>query len=246
MNNNKRSSISLLKILGCFVFDIALILAFFQIFGLFLIISPVKSILMIFVLLFGLMIFNGVVLFSNMLFKSIGIPYSAASITLAILYVLISNVLSIFLILGSSAWYIIWQLIIFASFILIFAVIAAFSNGAAKDILKDQNEQVDKAFIMSQLLEIEDAFAAKEDQESIMHSLDLFIALKERIQFSTPFGRITSNIAVSKAEGQITNNLVSLRVLVQENLNDKNLDKLQKLLADTRRLVINREILNIK
>lgn len=116
-------------------------------------------------------------------FKVIGIPYSVTTVTLAITYVLISNILSSALILGSSAWYIIWQLIIFAVFILIFAVIAAFSNEAAKDILKDQNEQAYKAFIMSQLLEIEDAFAAKEDQESIVQCLNLFKALKERLLY---------------------------------------------------------------
>lgn len=246
MNNNKLSSISMLRILGCFILDVALILAFFKIFGLFLIIAPIKSILMLFVLIFGLMIFNGVVVFSNMLFKVIGIPYSVTTVTLAITYVLISNILSISLVLGSSAWYIIWQLIIFAVFILIFAVIAAFSNEAAKDILKNQNEQAYKAFIMSQLIEIEDAFAAKEDQESIVLCLNLFKALKERLQFSTPFGRITSNSSVLKAEDQINNNLVSLRVSVQENLNDNNLVQLQKLIVDTGRLVMNRELLNIK
>jgi hypothetical protein len=99
---------------------------------------------------------------------------------------------------------------------------------------------------MLQLLEIEDAFTLKEDQESIMECLKLFKSLKERIQASTPFGRIIGNKAVDKVENEIKNNLVSFRVSFQENSTDKNLVQLQKMLEDTKRLVINREKLNIQ
>jgi len=246
MNNSKLSSIGMLKILGCFVFDVALILAFFKTFGLFFIIDPAKSILILFVLLFGLMILNVVVVFSDRLFISVGIPYCAATITLVVLYVIIANAFSVFLIPQSNVWYLVWQLIIFAVFIFIFSIIVSFSNEAAKDIEKGENEEVEKNFLMSQLLEIEAAFDAKEDQEAIHQSVDLFKSLKERIQFSTPFGRIISNNAVLNSEKLINNNLVSLKVSIQENLTDKNMVKLQKLIEDTRILVINREKLNIK
>ncbi|MBK5241045.1 hypothetical protein [Clostridium sp.] len=246
MNNSKLSSVSMLKILGCFVFDIALVLAFFKTFGLFLIIDPVKSIIILFVLLIGLIILNIIVIFSDMLFMSIGIPYSASTVTLTVLYVIISNMLSIFLIPGSIVWHLFWQLIIFAAIILTFAVIAAFSNSAAKDIFSVKNEQAEKDFVTSQLLEIEDEFAAKENQGSIDQSVKTFKTLKERIQFSTPFGRITSNNEVSSAEKLINNNLVSLKASLKENTNDENLVQIQKLIEDTRRLVINREKLNIK
>lgn len=136
MINSRISSISMKKILGCLVFDAALIVAFFKGFGLFIIIDPAKSILILLTLLIGLMILNIEVVFSDMLFKSIGIPHSAATITLTVLYVIISNILSVFLIPGSIDWYIVWQLIIFAAFILSFAVIAAFSNTAAEDDLE--------------------------------------------------------------------------------------------------------------
>jgi hypothetical protein len=135
MINIRISSISIKKNLGCLVFDAALIVAFFKVFGLFIIIDPVKSILILLTLLIGLMILNIEVVFSDMLFRSIGIPHCAATVTLTVLYVIISNILSVFLIPGSIAWYIVWQLIIFAAYILSFAVIATFSNTAAEDDL---------------------------------------------------------------------------------------------------------------
>lgn len=246
MNNSKLSSICMLKILGCFIFDIALILAFLKTFGLFLIIAPFKSILILFVLLLGLMIINIIIVFSDMLFNTIGIPYTAATVTLAVLYVILANILSIFLIPGSIVWYTVWQFVIFAVFVLILSVIAAFSNKADIDNERVGNEQDNKDFIMLQLLEIEDAFFSKEDQESIVESLKLFKTLKERIRASTPFGRIINNNAVYKVENQIKSNLASLRVSLQENYTDKNLLQLQKLLEDTNRIVINREKLNIQ
>lgn len=246
MNNSKLSSINMLKILGCLIFDMALMLAFFKTFGLFFIIDPGKSILILFFLLMGLFILNVVVVFSDRLFISIGIPYSASTITLVVLYVVVANILSILLIPESIVWYVVWQLIIFAIFIIIFSIIIAFSNQEANNIVKVENEQVAKAFLMSQLMEIEDAFTAKEDQKSILQCLNLFKALKERIQFSTPFGRISNNDEVSKAEKQISDNLVSMKVSIQGNLTDKNLVQLQKMLEDTRKIVINREALNIK
>ncbi|MGV8979655.1 hypothetical protein [Clostridium sp.] len=246
MNNSKLSSISMLKILGCFAFDIALILAFFKTFGLFLIIDPGKSILILFVLLMGLMILNVLVVFTDMLFNNIGIPYSAATITLVVLYVIIANIFSVFLIPESIIWYVVWQLIIFAIFIIIFSIIISFSNQEANNTIEVENEKASKAFLMSQLMEIEDAFTVKEDQKSILQCLNLFKALKERIQFSTPFGRIVNNNEVIKVEKQINDNLASMKVSIEGNLTDKNLLQLQKNLEDTKRLVINREALNIK
>lgn len=246
MNNSKLSSISMLKILGCFIFDIALLLAYIKTFSLFLIIAPVKSILVLLVLLLGLMILNLIIVFSDILFISLGIPYTAGTVTLAVLYVILANIFSIFLIPGSTVWYAVWQLIIFAGFILILSVIAVFSNRAAIDNVRVENEQADKASIMLQLLEIEDAFTTKEDQESIVECLKLFKALKERIQASTPFGRIIGNKAVDKVENEIKNNLVSFKVSLQDNYTDKNLVQLERLLEATKRLVINREKLNIQ
>lgn len=246
MNNSKLSSLSTLKIIGCLIFDIALILAYFKIFGLFVLIFPVKSILILFVLFVGLIIFNGAVILPSMLFKSIGIPYAASTTTLLALYAIGANIISIFLISGSTVLYIVWELVIFAVFLVIFSIIAIFSKGAAEDIAKVEKEQADKTSIMSQLLEIEGTLVEKENQDNILSCLNLFKALKERIQASTPFGRISGNMAVLEIENQIKNNLVSLKAGIQGNLTDKNLIEMETLIEDTRRLVINRETLNIK
>ena len=102
MKNSKMSSIGGLKISGCFIFDIAVILAFFKVYGLFFIIAPGKSIFMLGVLLVGIIIFNGVVIFPSMIFKNIGMPYLASTVTLLLLYVIIANVFSLFFITGST------------------------------------------------------------------------------------------------------------------------------------------------
>ena len=97
MNNIKNSSINMLKVLACVIFDIALILAFFKSFGLFFIIAPDKSILMLFVLLVGIIISNGAMIFPSILFRCIGMPYSVAITILFLFYALVANIFSIFL-----------------------------------------------------------------------------------------------------------------------------------------------------
>ena len=244
--SNSKISISSLRISGCILFDLALLLAFSRIFGLFFIIAPVKSMLVLLVLIVGLIILNGVIIFPNMLFKSIGIPYSFSIITLSVLYVIISNVFSILLIHGSTVGYLAWELVILAAFLIILSVIASFSKGAAEDIIKAEEEQNDKALIKMQLLEIEGLLAAKENQDAILQILKPFKALKERIQSSTPFGRISGNSAVLDLEDRIKNNLATLEDALKVDLTSNTLLQLQKLIEDTRRLVINRETLNIK
>lgn len=246
MKNDKLSSADLMKILGCFIFDIGITLAYFQIFGLFLIIAPIKSMLILFVLLMGLLILNGAIIYPSMIFRTIGIPYTAGTVTLCILYAIISNAISIFLIPGTIIGYVVWELIIFAIFIIIFSVIGAFSKTTSEEAYKAEKEQTEKTLIMLQLLEVENALNNKENQEEIMKCRSLFNALKERIKASTPFGRISGNNAVFQVENQIKENLVSIKLGFQEDLTDKTLAELERLLEDTRRLVMNRETLNIK
>ncbi len=241
MKNDKLSSADLMKILGCFIFDIGITLAYFQIFGLFLIIAPIKSMLILFVLLMGLLILNGAIIYPSMIFRTIGIPYTAGTVTLCILYAI-----SIFLIPGTIIGYVVWELIIFAIFIIIFSVIGAFSKTTSEEAYKAEKEQTEKTLIMLQLLEVENALNSKENQEEIMKCRSLFNALKERIKASTPFGRISGNNAVFQVENQIKENLVSIKLGFQEDLTDKTLAELERLLEDTRRLVMNRETLNIK
>lgn len=246
MNNSKLSSISMMKILGCFIFDLALILAYFKVFGLFLFIAPDKSIFVLLILLVGLLALNGAIIFPSVLFKIIGVPYSASIATLLVLYVIAANILSIFLIPGSTVWYIVWELIIFAIALVIFAIVAGFSKTASENIMRDEKEQAEKASIMLQLLEIQEELAAKENQAALIPCLNSFKALKERILSSTPFGRISGNSAILEIENKIKDNLLALKIGLQGNLNNENLVQLQSLIENTRKLVVNRETLNIK
>lgn len=245
-NNNKLSSVDTMRIMGCAIFDIAIILAFFKFCGLFLVIAPEKSILMILVLLIGLISINGGVIFPSMLFKRIGIPYSVAVSTVLALYAIIANVTSVMLIPANVVWYLVSELIIFAIFITIFSVCISFSKASETELVNIEKEQLEKTSITMQLMEIQTIIEGKEDQKTILPCIKSFNALKERIKASTPFGRIIGNGAVLEVEEQIKNNLVTLKNGFEENLTDDNLIKLQRLLEDTRRLVINRETLNIK
>jgi len=258
MNNSKISSTVLLKVSGCFIFDVAVLLAFFKVVGLFFIIAPGKSSFMLLVLLIGLLIFNASVILPSMLFKSIGIPYVASTVTLLLLYVIVANIISIFFIMGSTVWYIVWELIIFAGLLVVLSIISTFLKGAAENITKIEIQAADKTSVMLQLLQIEDTLNKKGNGESVLSITNSFKTLKERIKASTPFGRIIGNNAVFELEDQIKNNLVTLQVSLEASLIDKKsikleksieLDELkgfQKLIKDTQTLVINRETLNIK
>jgi len=246
MNNSKISSNDLLRISGCFIFDIAVILAFFKVVGLFFIIAPGKSIFMLLVLIVGLLIFNASILLPSRLFKNIGIPYSAATVTLLLLYVFIANIISIFFITGSTVWYIVWELIVFAVLLVILSIIFTFLKGSVENTVRIEKEQADKTSVMLQLLKIEEILNEKEIKDDILAIINLFKALKERIQMSTPFGRISGNKVILELESKIMDNLVSLQEGLEVDLADKNKIELQKLIEDTRELVKNRETLNIK
>lgn len=244
--NSSKDSFKSLKTIGCLIFDIALILAYFKGLGLFALIFPIKSILIFFVLLVGLVALNGAVICPSMLFKRIGVPYCASAVTMSVLYAIVSNIFSIIFVSGSTVWYIVWELIVFAVFIVIFSIVGAFSKSAAQELAKAVKEQNDKTIIMEQLLEIENILTVKENQDDILQCRKVFKKLKERIQASTPFGRISGNSSVLEIENQIKNKLESLKVSLHGNLTYEDLIEMEKLIEDIRRLVINRETLNIK
>lgn len=246
MNDNKTSSISALKILGCVIFDIAIIFGFYRIFGLFYIIAPGRSSLVLLFLLLGLAIFNGVILFSSTIFNRFGVPYSASLIVLTILYVLISNILSIFLINGTIIGYLVWQLILLAIYFLILALVISFTRKIDRDSARDANEQIENNLVKLYLINVETALEEKENQESISTCLSLFRSLKERINASTPFGRIIDNFTVIELEQKIKKNLLTAEEILKEELSDNNLVMFEKLLENTKRMVINRESLIVK
>jgi len=182
-----------------------------------------------------------------MLYKRIGVAYSASIVTVSILYAVASNVLSVFLLAGSTAWYIVWQLIILAVFMGLLSVIALFSKRAMDDINKDKREQIAKSSIKAQLLEIEADMNAKKDCEGMLDVINSFKILKERINASTPFGRIAGNEAVADIEDEIRSNLLRLQSSIRaEDLSKDNLADIIKLIEDTRRLVVNREAMNVR
>ena len=85
-----------LTLVGCLIFDFAIILAFFKIFGLFLIVIFSKSLCAMLVLLLGLAASNVAVVAPNILFKNVNLPFSNAISVLLILYACIANVASVF------------------------------------------------------------------------------------------------------------------------------------------------------
>lgn len=246
MERNGYSISRLLCLFGCVVFDFAVIIAFSKAYAFFSLLSPVKSLLMLMVILMGLTVLNCAILFPDILLKKLGIPYSAAVICLLVAYSVIANIFSIFFIAGSTIWYIVWQLVILAILFLMLSAIAFFSQHAEADKNRHEIEQSSKNLINEQLLEIERAIMSKENNENISQIIKSFKALKERINASTPFGRITGNVAVLDIENTIKSNLVFLESKLQTALTDNSIAEIKQLLDDTRRLVINRETLNIK
>lgn len=243
MNNSRLSSISGLKVLGCLIFDIAVILAYFNMLGLFFIIAFDKSVLVLAFLLIGLILLNGAVIFPGILFKRIGIPYTITTVILILLYAILANALSVYILTWSIIRYIVWELIIFAVFLILFSVISSFSKSARDNTFKQEIEKSETASIMVKLLEIERILMGKENTESNLLSISLFKDLKERIQASTPFGRISGNNAIYEIENQIKSNILSIQECLQA---ESRTIELHKLLEDTHRLVINREKLNLK
>lgn len=244
--NDKTSSASIIKALGCIIFDIAIILGFYRAFGLFFIIAPDKSSLMLLFLLLGLVLLNGVIIFPKSFFKALGVPYSISIIVLTVLYALLSNIISIFFIGGTLLGYLVWQLILIAIYLLMFASILFFTGKVREDNIRYEKEQREKTLIKLYLMNIESALVEKGNGGEVSRILTLFKSLKERINASTPFGRITDNFAVLDLEEKIRRNLISIEEILKFDLNENNLLELEKLIENTKNLVINRESLNIK
>ena len=132
MNKIKASSIDMIKVFGCLIFDIAIILAFFRVVGLFLIMSPVKSVISFFILCIGLVILNGAIILLRFMYKNIGMPYTVSIVILSVVYFCVSNIPFIFFIPLATAWYMVYELIILATFLVIFSIILLFSKTQIK------------------------------------------------------------------------------------------------------------------
>lgn len=169
---------------------------------------------------------------------------SASIIVLFILYAVLSNVLSALLIVENIVTYIVWELILLAAFFLLFSFLLSFAKRASENIEKIKNEQSAQNSIDLQLMKIETAVHAIDNNNSALSNS--YQALKERINASTPFGRIADNRAVAEVENMIKANLNNILSSVSIDLDEKGLTSTQKLLDYTRQLVIDREKLIVK
>lgn len=132
MNKNEFSSVDIIKLVSCLLFDIAIILGFFRILILFWIMSPIKAVVAFFILFTSLAILNGAIILPGLIYKDIGIPYTVSIVILSVLYFGLSNVPFIFFLSVATVWYVMYELIILSIFIAIFLVILLFSKSQIK------------------------------------------------------------------------------------------------------------------
>ncbi|SFM22183.1 hypothetical protein SAMN03159341_12125 [Paenibacillus sp. 1_12] len=246
MSNFNSSITSSLKWLGVLVFDIAVIVVFLKIFSGLFILAPVKLALMSMVLLLGLFFFSASVVFPRLLSGSKSIAYPIATIFVSIMYLVLSNLISVFFIEGGMVWYIGWELLAFASLLGVLSVLFFFSKRETEYENQVELEQSEKTNIHMQLMFIETSLTAKQNVEGIVPIMHSFKLLKERIHASTPFGRITGNSAVFELENTIRSNLDYLQLYIRSNSLDKNMVDIHNLIDETRTLMANRELLNVR
>ncbi|MFC5704100.1 hypothetical protein ACFPVX_22660 [Cohnella faecalis] len=245
MRGHTFSTFSRMMLLACIIFDLAAIVSFFAIFQWFIVLDPLKSIMMLLVLLSGLMLVNVALVFPGALLRKAGVAYSTAIIFLTLLYAVVSNTLSVIFVFGSGIWYVVWELLALAVFLCLFAVIGFFSKSASEDMTGEALEQTAKGLLQVRLMEIEEILITKRHEEGMQPVIDSFARLKERIQASTPFMRITNNRAVNDAENKISEKLEYLLASLEASkINPHSFDA-QGLIEETRRLVVQREQLII-
>ncbi|WP_240418096.1 hypothetical protein [Paenibacillus periandrae] len=246
MSNFNFSLARSLKLLGVLVFGIAVIVIFIRLFSGLLFLAPVKLAFMSVVLLIGLSLFSASVIFPRLLSRGTGIVYPIATITVSIMYLALSNLISVWFIVGSTVWYIGWELLALAAVIGVLSVLLFFSKRESDNEYQVELEQSNKTSIHMQLMYIEASLTAEQHVEGILPIIHSFKALKERIHASTPFGRITGNSAVLELENTIRSNLDYLQLYMRPNTLVKNRVDIQRLIDETRALIVNREVLNVR
>lgn len=242
-----RNSVARAMLLGCILFDAAIILMFFQGFSLFSILTPVKSLLMLVVLGIGLLILNIIAAFPHVLARKWGSVYAVALSGLGLLYAGVSNLFSVLLIHTGTITFVVWELLLLSVFLLLTSVILFFSNRRGKEVRRVQREQVAESMLGALLREIEELLHAKHAaHQSLTPLVRSFERLKERLQASTPFYRITGNPAVADIEQSIHNHLTTLHIDAKMNMSEEQAAQMQSLIQDIQRLVRQREQLIVK
>lgn len=240
------STSQLLRLAGCIVFDIAMILAFIKLFALFVLLEPFNSFMMLGVLLTSLLIANGVVLFAGQIYKRFGIVYATTIIVAVLGYALIANIISIITIAGSVVSYMVWQLIMLACLLIFLSVISFFAKNSAADAHSEELEQDMKQIIAVQLMNIESQLQSRQAQAGVALLLRRFKELKERMQASTPFGRMSGNHQALEIENAVQGNLEHIYLQSRREITEAAVEDMSQLIEETLRLVINREVLFIK
>lgn len=245
MDWGNRTWMRTILLLGCVLFDAAMILLFFTVFAWFSVLAPIKSLFMLAVLLLGLLIVNVIVIFPRVLFRQWGTAYAVFMTGAALFYTLVANVSSIVLIDGSTLLYIVWELLIIAIFFVIIAIVSFFVHHRSKDVRRDEMEKSARAMILAQLFDIEETLREKNVDNAYLPLVQAFGMLKERMQASTPFARIMDNQVVEDLEDEICNHMMSLQIDVKMDFTEEHVAYMQKTLNNIRRLVMHREQLII-
>lgn len=240
------STSQLLRLAGCMVFDVAMIIAFIKLFALFVLLEPFNSFMMLGVLLASLLISNGVIIFAGQIYKKFGIVYATTIVVAVLGYTVIANIVSIITIAGSVVSYMVWQLMLLACLLVFLSVISFFAKKFSNDGHSEELEQDMKQIIAVQLMNIESQLYSKQAQAGGARLLRSFKELKERMQASTPFGRMINNRQALEIENAVQGNLEYIYLQTKREITEEVVEDISQLLEETLRLIINREILLIK
>ena len=230
-DNNSFSVATIFRVLGALLLDAVVVIIFVKKFFWFTLTMPAgESILMMFILILGLAAVDLVIIAPPMR-KKVGVAYTYAISFLLVLYAIVANLVSILtrfpllLVPSKIIWYVVWQLLILGAFILVISVIAAFAKRAAQDIAAGSVERNARGNIALLLSDMQTTLSARAADPALAPVTEAFRALKERINASTPFGRIQNNPGVTDLEYRIMGNLNFLLSELRVNLSGENISQ---------------------
>ena len=200
---------SVLKIASCCFLDIAIVLAYFKIFSLYVLISPVKSTIILAILLITLAIINIVIIASNLLNQMLGVQYYIAIVFVSTAYAILANIIALVIIPGGISTLIIWEFLLLALLLGIVSILFKFSTKIYRGKENDSIERKNTDLINIRILNLEELIRKKVEDDLGEEVKIKFRRLKERINASTPFGRKiqTSNSLAYEYENKILDNL---------------------------------------
>lgn len=235
----------ILKLAACLVLDLAVILGFLNFFSLFTLLNPTRSIIMLFVLLVGLALWNLVILAPRAVVNKLGVAYSTFVLSAIVIYPLVAIFSTVWLREQNTIWYFIIQLLIAFVFIIAVAIVVPF--GKVIEVEKEAREQVAAASDRLDLLlmQIDDMIEEHSQSDSFIMIREKFNLLKERIHASTSFAKMNQKIIVSEMEREIIDELHKLYQRVKPE-QEQNVVAIQATMDHIHQLVKHREQLLIK